>query len=182
STESRWSAGTGRRRRSGRGSGCGCSRTAATGAGAGSPRTRLCGHCRLSSGPAVARPATHSLLDRWHRRCCNRKTAAGSPARPVSLSYDRELRTTHQGNIPYPDRPDLWRSRRMATVLHLAACVGLALAGQIQEPQKKLDPAQPEPPALLVPPVLADDLKLDAQQRTKIDELEQEFQQQLKTA
>src|SRR5438046_1625702 len=88
----------------------------------------------------------------------------------------RELRTTPQGNIPYPDRPGLWRRGRMATIMHLAACLTLTLGAQIQDAQKT------EPPPVLVPPPLAEELKLDEQQRRKVDDLEKEFQQQRKAA
>jgi Spy/CpxP family protein refolding chaperone len=64
----------------------------------------------------------------------------------------------------------------MTALTHLTACVTLALAAQVQDPANpKGDPPAKEPPPVLIPAPLVDDLKLDAEQKKKIDELEAEF-------
>jgi hypothetical protein len=66
----------------------------------------------------------------------------------------------------------------MTPLLHSTLWLTLALA-----PQDKIDPKLPDPPpAVLMSPALADELKVDAEQRKKVDALDQEFQQQRKAA
>jgi hypothetical protein len=61
--------------------------------------------------------------------------------------------------------------------------MALTIPVQDPDPKQRLDNQQPDLRAgVLVPPALADELKLDAEQRKKVDELEQQFQQQRKAA
>jgi hypothetical protein len=71
----------------------------------------------------------------------------------------------------------------MIPLLHMASWLSMALVASVEDqgvaPKQDL---KGDPPAALVPAPLAEALKLDAEQRKKVDDLEQMFQKERKAA